>query len=158
MRQTCTIAIRTLSDKDLELYAPENRYWMLRSLWCEKANQDDKPSLVVIRIEFHNESDDSIELSFNNAACKAELLSLEVNDESGARVEPLRNIHAKLRSNSHSPHIVPSHEKYVYDLVGEVVDNWLVFPGAKYSIPQNRLLRFVFKYEGITSNVAQLHL
>jgi hypothetical protein len=158
------LVIQVLGGDELESYIPDVGYWVLRDLLHTapsnsiRADDGERADLVVVRIEFRNSSNESIEFRFQNASCKAELLNLEVHDELGMMIPPVRRVHIRPKPNADFSEIVPASGKYVYDLVGEVVDSWLVFPGAKYQIPQNRSLRITFKYGGKTSNVVELHL
>jgi hypothetical protein len=160
---TIDLVISAVNDAELQSYVPSPQYSVLRDLLgtvppSNPAEQGERAKLVVIRIEFCNSSEEPIEVEFDNTTCKAELLNLEVRDDLGAALDPIRRLHARPKALAPVPRVVPARGKHVYDLVGEVVEGWLVFPGAKYRIPQNGNLHVQFKYNGAISNTLGLHL
>jgi len=158
MAPTLSLVLRALSDKELETYEPDKRYWVLRDLLrsssseSKKSDEATSDNLVVIRIEFRNETDEPLEFSFNNIGCKAELLNLEISDQSGVRIQPVRGIHIRTKPDASSRHVLPPKAKHQYDLVGEFVEGTLFFPGANYVIPPDRSIGIVFNYGGSISN------
>lgn len=158
------ISIDVLSGERAGSYVPDDRYWMLRGLArgtplaeCV-ANREDKANLVVVRVLFRNTSDEPIEFLFRNIAYKAELLSLVVHDEGGAALPPIASLHVRPKPDQCSSETLLPNCTYSYDLVGEVDDGWLVFPGARYPIPQNRSLQIRFDYKGKMSNTVSVRL
>jgi hypothetical protein len=158
---TIDLVIGTVGEAELQSYEPPPQYWALRKLLAatpssSPAGHEGGAKLVVIRIEFRNSSEEHIEIKFDNMTCKAELLGLEVQDDSGATVHPVRRVHMRPKSDATVSKIVPAKGKYLYDLVGEVAEGWLVFPGAKYQIPSNGKLNIKFQHRVNISNVIEL--
>lgn len=162
---TISLTIKTLSDFELRSYTPTPQYWALRNLLRKLSHTTppsmaeefgDRAKLIVIRIEFYNSSEVPVDIGFHNAACKAELLNLEICDDRGTKIPPVGRLHVRLQADSVVPNIVPAKGKYLYDLVGEVLEGWLVFSGAKFQLPQNGKLHARFTFNGCTSNTLRL--
>jgi hypothetical protein len=102
-----------------------------------------------------NISDGPIEVR-KNLAFKAELLGLQVCDIAGERIPAVRQIHVSLKAGVALTQTLLPNEEYQFDLVGEVQDGWLYFPGAKYELPSNRAIEMCFRYGRVFSNRVQL--
>ncbi|PHS04969.1 MAG: hypothetical protein COA78_15845 [Blastopirellula sp.] len=156
-RPDLSITIQVLNEEELIDYAPDERYW---NLWkinfmgssdeiIKQAKANIK--LVVIRIIFHNDSENSIPFEFRNLKCKAELLGLSVQDDSGYQIKAEHGLLLRLKPSDRAMPILEPDGEIVYDLVGEVFDEWLKFPGANYRIPENQILNLSFHYQGNSS-------
>ena len=156
------IHICILSESELNAYSPEESFWLFRYLRPGMDEEESSSSakvavyLVVIRIEFANQSPDSIAFSFSNRTRKAECFGLEIYNAQGTRIIPERDLHIRPKPGALNPRILASHEKYTYDLVGELLDGWLVFPGAEFDLSQNSQVSIAFEYKGARSNVVHL--
>jgi hypothetical protein len=151
------LLIRFLAGDELQSFVPDQRYWLLRELLrsgrTSMAEEDKaKAKLVVLRIEFRNPSEESIELEFANVTCKAELFNLDIHDDLGTAIAAVSRVHIRPLPGPRPLHIIPPFGSHVYDLVGETVEGWLVFPGAKYQIPPNGKMHVRFKYGSFLSN------
>jgi hypothetical protein len=160
---TLDLRICAIEGEDLESYVVPARYLTLRDLSHARhgeaeAVDENAAKLVVIRVEFCNKSGGPIQFKFENLACKAELLNLEVRAESGELIPPVGRIHIRLKNDTAVPPTVEVNGRVCYDLIGEVAREWLVFPGAKYRIPDNGLLDTQFKFNGSISNTLRLKL
>lgn len=163
--ENINLKLRVLGGAELRSYAPPERFWVLRRLWHDEEAScqdhgvaDENVRLVVIRITFRNDSAVPVELGFDNTACKAEFQNLEITDGTGTQLEPVRNLHIQPKRGSGTSHRIDRRDEYTIDLVGEVIGNSIIFPGAKYTIPQDGDLRITFNYRGLKSNVSHLQI
>jgi hypothetical protein len=164
MQPTPKLNIRVLGRNELSSYIPDNSFWALWELWhgglsASALHVEKKQSnLVVIRVDFLNESNTPMELDFNNIGCKAELLNLVIKDTSGKAIRPIRGVHIRPNRSSNQTLILSRGDKYTFDLVGEVFNNNLIFPGARYALPENRVIQIMFTFDGARSNIELLAL
>lgn len=153
------IELQLLTGNDLDAYAPDSRFWTLRSLWRDADEATEvRPrhaDLVVVRVAFCNDSYSPADLAFDNTACKAELHHLVIGDDQGRQIQPVRHLHIRPQAAAIKVKSLDAHSTSACDIVGEVADGWLVFPGAKYAIPANRIIDASFRFQGATSNVVR---
>jgi hypothetical protein len=155
------VGIHLLNHQELTSYRPSAQFLRLRQLRLESparnsgAGSEGIVDLVVVRVCIKNISDGPIAVR-KNLAFKAELLGLQVWDIAGERIPAVRQIHVSLKAGVALTQTLSPNEEYQFDLVGEVQDGWLYFPGAKYELPSNRAIEMRFRYGRVFSNLVHL--
>jgi len=138
------VELRVLSENELESYMPPESFWILREMWCDHGTRmvpgrsTDSIHIVVLRIVFWSDRERSDGARFNNVDSKAELHNLVVRNDAGVQIQPVRHLHIRPKANARTPQATEPDSQFVCDIVGEVVGEWLIFPGARYLIPSNR--------------------
>ncbi|HXE56244.1 MAG TPA: hypothetical protein VN541_24670 [Tepidisphaeraceae bacterium] len=150
------ITIRQIMGDELAAYDPGERFRTLREFWRPTNSAIDDSSaarLLVIRVTFTNTAPGDVELPLDNSGNKAELLSLRIVEPTGHLLMPHRNIDIRLKHRPvKEPRLIPAGGSFSMDLIGELVDEWLIFPGAKYQLAPPGAYRMFFEYENVRSN------
>jgi hypothetical protein len=155
------LTISLVDDAELQSYTPTLEYWFLRDLLSTAPTSTpeglvERPKFVVLRIGFENSTESPIKTGFNNIKYQAEWLNLEVRDDTGATIPSVVRVRIRPKAGAIAAMTVPAKGKVFYDLVGEVIEGWLVFTGAKYKLPPNGRLHVQFNYGGCLSNILDL--
>jgi len=108
-----------------------------------------------IKIIFMNQGQDVVKLPFSNTKRKAELIGLQIRDETGKPVEPETGLMIRPKKKEVDTHRIMPGGSWIYKLRGKRCKGHLEFPGAIYHLPPKKGCKIQFRYKEIWSNTVE---
>jgi hypothetical protein len=109
----------------------------------------------LVKIIFMNTAPNIAEFPFSNLKRKAELIGLQITDQSGNPIEPEPGLLIRPKNKDLEPHRIMPGGSWVYNLRGKRRKGRLEFPGAIYELEPKKTYKFRFQHKGIWSNTVE---
>ena len=121
--------------------------WLTIDLACHQSG-----ATVTFTITFSNTHQVAQAFAFSNRAHKAELLGLVIEDATGQRVMPKHHLMIRPLRPDPDKHLLEGGATLSYEMKGNIVDDYLEFPGALFELQRGSTYQVCFRYHGVRSN------